>query len=352
MRIGVISCVLLSILLIKGNKYFWRNFFLFIIFPVYPVLIYLFSSLIWKIPKFLIKSNRHYSFYIYAQTLTNFILNFRIFSFKLILFISASIIMLNFKNYLLIIPIVSFSILLFLHLIKRFKDVFEPVYFYSLKFKNVDLKNPFTYNLLENKVNIKYNDSNLTSRQLKIKKIENILLLRQIVLLFDKNITSILETKAYYKEIIFKAIYSMIFAMFTLGSINYCFYKLNNTSFNINDSDATFFNFFYYSFFTVIPDSSNITPAIHLTKAIRMIGVFIGIYINIVILILLITVKSVKYFESLQMISKISAKYSKEIDAYFVKKYKKNPIETMNWLITINEKVNPLLSEINGLFKN
>ncbi|MBL0109839.1 MAG: hypothetical protein IPP42_02820 [Saprospiraceae bacterium] len=151
--------------------------------------------------------------------------------------------MIEFENYLLIIPIISFLVLLIMHLWKRYKDVFDPIYFYTFKFENTSSQKPFNFVLLEDKLKINYDNAKYSKKELKIRNIENILMLRQIVLLFDKNITSILESKAYYKEIIFKALYSMVFAMFVLGSINYCIFKFNNDFYEITDSDNTFFNF-------------------------------------------------------------------------------------------------------------
>lgn len=335
--IGLVSILLITWFLL-GTGRFWRNFGRFLLFPLFPILAYSIKYIIWDLPKILWKKKLYYSFYVYIDTFASIFLNFRSHLTRIILFLIATIVMFVFSNEALFISITFFTVTLIWHLVNRFRETFEPVRIYQLNFEQLNGEQPFSGIELSKSVETAVAKTDKTKKQLKMARMEQVLFIRELVLLFNKNITAILRTKSYYKGILFKALYSMVIAMFSLGGINYCIYVLYPQLFTV-EGEVFFFDFFYYSFFTLIPDSTDIEPASNVTKVIKMVGVGIGVYINIVILVLLITVRTSRYSENLQKVSKISAEFSQEITEYFISKYQKDPKGGLKWLLEKESKV-------------
>lgn len=136
--------------------------------------------------------------------------------------------------------------------------------------------------------------------------------------------------------------------MFYFGTINYCIFKINNAHFSFI-SVPKFFDFFYYSFFTIIPDGTDITPITILSKSIRMTGVMVGVLINLLLLTVYLTISNERFKENLERLLNFTDNYSKGINVHFEKKYGKNPTEALKKLNTLGSSIDSTMKLIKTL---
>lgn len=86
----------------------------------------------------------------------------------------------------------------------------------------------------------------------------------------------------------------------TFSVVNWALYKFDSSTF-IADSDTALFQFFYYSFNTMMfSDVANLTPATALSQSIRMIEIVFGFLLLGIFVTLIITLKSQRSTEETQ----------------------------------------------------
>lgn len=375
-RLLVLSLIVILTWIRLGNKRFWKNVGLFFLYPIYPFGTTFIKNIVWGIPKFLFEKKYIGLLINYFDIVVGYIYNFkRNFAIQ-ITGILTFIFLFSFKGYWLLIPISSLSFLMLYHLYRRYTQTFEPIRLFQIdleRFSNVegeifnrqvfedtisdakvakdkacDMSESHTEESKNDTIIVpeivhegseaerpksdKSNDKLIIEldEQGKIldKRLQNALIVSELVRVFKYKMEDVLTSRSYMKSFIWKAIYSFLFSMVIFGGINYAIYQLNPANYN-SDFTPTYFNFFYYSFFTIIPDGTDIEPITQLSKSIRMMGVGVGVFINLLILAVYFTVSSDRYKANLERLVKISDEYSKGANSYFVEKYGKSPTEAM-----------------------
>ena len=112
-----------------------------------------------------------------------------------------------------------------------------------------------------------------------------------------------------------------------------------------------FFFTFYYSFFTIFPDGTDIIPIDIVAKITRMSGVVVGVLINLLLLTVYLTISNEKFKENLSNLSDITDNYSKEIQIHFENKYGYNPTEGLNKIKNLGSSIDGLIVKIKELIK-
>lgn len=310
-----------------GNRRFWTNLGSFLLFPVYPGLFEVLKTLLWEVPSYLLKSKKVSLLYNYIEWYFDFFFNFKKKAFTTLIFMLSFILLFYLNSQLIIIPVLMFSFLQLLHLHKRFQETYEPIKIFQV---HLHMPNPENdINLSKEKLKEQFEEiveKNQKEDKVGLLGMERLLMISEFSDAFNAKMRDILDRKSYLKSFIWKAIYSLIISMVFFGGINYGLYKMNPSHFKI-EFEPTYFEFFYYSFFTIIPDGTDIEPITKSAKLVRMGGVIVGIFINLIVLAVYLAVNSERYRENLEKIIRYTDVYSNEVKEHFKEKYGKEPSE-------------------------
>ena len=348
LRLIIVLLIIFTVWHLLKSKRFFKNVGLLFLFPIYPFSVTILPFFLWYFPRFLIRKKLHFLFYSYVELILNFFAGFKKNMIKILSLIFAIYIMVNMKGYWLLISAFIFFILMIEHIFKRYKQIFAPVKIFRLDFtKGLEKKNPFSIEKMEKGLELKNEKDQFNQDQILLKQIEQIIMMSIFGDFLVEKIKKILTNRTYLKSLLWKILYSFLFAMFLLAGINYSIYQFNYANFKI-DYIPNFFNFFYYSFFTIIPDGTDITPATELAKAIRMGGVSIGILLNLLILTFYFLVFTDKYKENLSNMIEYFEKYSKEANDYVTSKSKS--IDTIEKLKNDSDKLKSIKIFFDALF--
>lgn len=353
LRILLTSLIILFIWIKAGNIRFWKNVGSFILYPIYPGATSIVKTLFWSVPKEMIDRKWQSLLYNYIDWTISFFVKFKYTLSKFILFLLAFILLFSLESYFLIIPILIFIILQVAHLYRRYKETFEPIRVFQIKldFTSENIQEEFANEKLREKIekavgNIKDADEEKAF----MKQMEHFLLISEFTSAFNTKMKNALNNRSYLKSFLWKAVFSLLISMVFFGGVNYGIYKYDPLNFKIEVGFIPkYFHFFYYSFFTIIPDGTDIEPATNLAKMIRMAGVIVGIFINLLVLAVYFTVSSDKYKENLEKAIKFTDESSKEIRNYFIEKYGHEPTEGINKLKSLGSTIEMTLKSVNDL---
>ena len=348
LRLLICSGLIFLIWLYLGNKIFWKNVGLFFLFPIYPFGWQIAKNGFWDFPNFAFRHKLDFLLFSYFDGIISLIVRFKVTLLKWIGFITATVIMISFEGKVLYTSIVLFSILQLSHLYKRWLELFGPVKLFQINMSNVNTSTPFSEYDIAKHIDKSSEKKKKNKKEKDFKPMENLILIHQFMQLFDSKVQSILNSKAYMKSFIVKAFYSVVYAMIIFSAINFCLYKIEPNHYKIEITSLGYFDFLFYSFFTIIPDGTNITPLTYASKTIKMLGVLVGYGINILIFALYIGTNSKKFQDNLEKVSVWSSSTNTNLKEYFFKKYGKNPIEGYEWL---RNKGSQIESKIEGLRK-
>ncbi|MDW7692992.1 hypothetical protein R9C00_10320 [Flammeovirgaceae bacterium SG7u.111] len=310
---------------IVGNKKFWKNIGLFFLFPFYPFLlnslVFLYYATIYYPIEILFRLGFNSFIYSYLDLIIGSIINFKNKVISAVMF-TASVYFIYIGNeYMLIIAIVFLFLLLFGHLNNRFKEVFTPFNILRLPIdlmpSSEDELDDIVNNTFEEKANRK--DKKRHTDGLKF-KLEDHILMHEFINIVNAKIKSILQQRTYAKSFLWKALFSFFYSILIVAIINFALYKFSTDNFKL-ETNPTFFNFFYYSVYSVFPNGTDIIAQSIYAKSLQIIGVFVGVVIQIIILAISFTISTEKYKESYSLISAYSEKYSNKHKEKILKKY-------------------------------
>jgi len=179
---------------------------------------------------------------------------------------------------------------------------------------------------------------------------EYFLMVGEFAKVLHQKISTVLNSRSYFKSFLFKGLYSFLFAMVIFGCINYCLFKTDPSNYYYSGTPK-YFEFFYYSFFTIFPDGSDIEPLSRMAKVVRMCGVGVGVIVNLLILVVLVTVKSERYKENLQSLNDWANSYASEIAFYFEEKYGQKTADGLKFLIESGSETAKYLNKMKNLLK-
>lgn len=328
-----------------GNKRFWKNLGLFFLFPFYPGVWIFVKWIFVSIPKFLVKRRMTIMLYYYAEYIVNFLVEFKFAIIKIALFVTGFIIMFRFDSLWLLISILIFSFLQISHLYGRFKQAFSPIKVFRISLDEIEevSQKPLSPEKLSETISDSKLEDEKTDEEKLIKEMEFFLIINEFTKDLNLKLKEIINRRVYFLSFLGKTIYSLLLSMLYFGAINYCIFKMNNAHYSFNEI-PNFFDFFYYSFFTIFPNGTDIIPITVLSKSIRMAGVMVGVIINLLLITVYLTISNERFKENLERLLNFTDNYSKGINGHFEKKYGNNPTEAL-------KKLRGLGSEIEGVMK-
>ncbi|HRD82119.1 MAG TPA: hypothetical protein PLL53_15275 [Saprospiraceae bacterium] len=330
-----------------GNTRFWKNIGLLLLHPFYPLIWIFTKNIFWEIPKTLYNNRMQVLLYYYVEGIIAFFTKFKFIIFKFLLFIFGFHILFTFDTYILFLPIFIFSFLQMAHLAKRFRQTFSPIKIFNLDL-NIEHDSASTDSMLK-KIDENFEDKDEVNSNSKVfKHMEAYLLTSAFAKAFNLKLKEVINNRTYMLSFLGKSIYSFILTMIYIGAINYAVYKINPTSFKI-EYNATYFDFFYYSFFTIFPDGTDIEPIEKSTKSIRMIGVFIGVIINLLLLTVYLTISNEKFKENLEKLYIFTEDYSKAINQRFEEKFGHSPTQGLQIIKGVGSSIESVISSLNKL---
>lgn len=332
-----------------GNKKTIKNLFLLLFYPIYPVFFNIAKYFTWTIPKLLLNRKDSYIIYAYIDTLITNIVNIKTRLIKLLLLLIGIFILYNFTGYWLYTSLSFFCIIQLSHLYKRYNETFSPLKVFQMEVAQFKPNPKFSRTKFDEDVN-KVVDTNSNNIDKKIAKMEYFLMIGEFAKVLQHKVSNVLDSRSYFKSFLFKGIYSFILAMVLFGLINYCLFKIDSSHFKFSGTPS-YFEFFYYSFFTIFPDGSDIEPLSRMSKIVRMSGVGVGILVNLLIFIVFITVKSERYKENLQYLNEWAASHSTEVALYFEEKFGLRTAEGLNFLIESGSATAKYLTRLKNLLK-
>jgi len=327
-----------------GNLRFWKNIGLFFAYPFYPLAWKLIVRLIWKTPKRLIKKKRFVALYYYLETLVDFFYSFKRKIISGLLFILGIILLVVSEGYLYLIPIFIFSLLQVAHLVKRFNQTFSPLKVFKISLDDLERvdTNPISPEELDKLHADQKKHEKLSEEEKKIKGMEYFLIINELAEIINLKIKEVISRRVYMFSFLSKTIYSFLIAIFYFGSINYCLYNISPLHFKV-DFIPSFFDFIYYTFFTIFPEGTDIEALSDIAKLIRMIGAFVGILINLLLLTVFFAITSDRFKKIFERVSKMTDNYSKGINVYFERKFEKSPKEVIEHLSNLE---NPTVKDL------
>lgn len=349
LRFLIVILILFVVWVIIGNKRFWKNIGLFVIFPIYPSLWFFLKNVFWNIPEFLLYRRWHVLLYYYIESVIKFLYEFKWIQIRTLLFIIGFLIIFIFSSYWLLIPIAIFTYLQFHHIYIRFKQTFSPIRIFKIKvdeYESVSSKE-LSPEKIDELISDNVGENNISDEEEKVKKMERFLLIIELANIFDIKLKEILNNRTYMLSFLGKALFSFFISMVYLGAINFALFKFDPSLFIVGDN-AKYFDFFYYSFFTVFPEGTDIEPVGMITKSVRMVGVTIGVVINLLLLTFYIAISNERYKENLGKLSIFAENYSKEISIYFVKKFGYNPSDGLEKLKTFGSNIDNIIQLFRG----
>jgi len=334
-----------------GNKRFWGNVGLFLIFPIYPGLWLLIKGVVWEIPKYFYKKNLQLVLYYYLESILGFIFNFKFVVLKFAIFFLAFTGLFAFSGLWLVIPITLFLILQIAHIYKRIKQTFSPVKIFRLELDTFESpKNQFTPESIDEAFTKEIEKKNLDEHELAIKHMERYLMMAEFIKAINLRVKSIINSRTYMLSFFGKTLFSFLISVVYFSGINYAIYKIDPSAFKIVNT-SSYFYFIYYSFFLIFPEGVDIEPVTMISKIARMAGVFTSAILNLLLLAFYLTISNERLKENLNNLITLTDKYSQDIENHFERKYGHSPKEGIeklkNFGIAIESSIKALKKLIN-----
>ncbi|SHG02020.1 hypothetical protein SAMN05444274_1205 [Mariniphaga anaerophila] len=342
----ILSIIFVLVWLKIGNKRFWKNIGLFFLFPIYPGFWIFIKNFIWGIPKYLLEKKYHILLYYYLELFISFFVKIKTNIFKFSLFVLSFILMFELNSKLLYLPISFLVILQIIHIVERTKESFSPMRIFKMSVGDLDdfVKTPNATEKLD-EIITESTDSEKSEEEKKYKGMERYLIINEFANAFNFKLKEIINRRIYMFSFLGKALFSFFIAMVYFGAINFCLYKIDPNFYNI-DFSPKYFDFFYYSFFTIFPDGTDIEPVSTIAKVTRMAGVSVGVLINLLLLTVYLTISNERFKENLSKLSLITDNYTKGIQNHFEKKYGCNPTDGLKQLNKFGSKIDDILKQV------
>lgn len=222
-RLLALTLIFLIIWRRVGNLRMWKTIGSFVTFPIYPGIWAFIKSVVYYIPKNLIRIKSYYFLYIYVDFVISFFVKFKS------MIISASIfslgILLSFytNNAIsLIIAILLLSTSQLIHLKRRWNELFGPLKIFQMKMTPVDENSgPLTIEKVDEQIKSaieqeRSKTKNSNKKTILVKEIEQYVLYSEVLRALDSNLKEILASQSYLKHLVVKSFYSLLFAVVVL----------------------------------------------------------------------------------------------------------------------------------------
>jgi hypothetical protein len=313
--IGLIAFVLL---IARDKKVIFGT--LYIVF--YPLIL-----LFWKFPKFVLKQKN----WVFAIAVINatiyFIKSIKYFLIYGAFFLISFVVVLNFSSKKLIWPaiIVTFVILI-ITLIHELFSVFKPSNVFQIYTKlfawlcKIGVKH--SKDMFSSDVNKKVDALNVEQIKNRINSLQNLVLHNRICLFAAKRLNDYQNSGIIIISYLLTMLLLIIYSIISFSIINYGLFKIDANLYSITIKPSLF-NFFYYSFNTILHSSiSEIRAVMPLSQVTSMMELFVAFLIIIILISSLITYKNKKTTDAIGKVISEIEKEGKTIEALIQEEYK------------------------------
>ena len=343
----ILSVTVLLLLALGVRRFLW--WILYTLF--FPLILFT-----WLLPKRLYKTNNVFWIFTYANALLNSLRPFRGRLISLLFICLSFVLVVNSSNqYLLIIGCCLAALVLAIRLTTQTRRAFKPTRFLAV---DVDVMVKFVKSDAFNKGISKFFDdiskqpnnatnssasksrveatplvTNKKSRKLgrqrsaaasgsRALKIQNMIIYNRVALLLATNIKKYRESKVYVMFIILDFVATLLIAMVCFALVNFGVYKLDAGNFNVT-IEPGLFDFFYYSFHTVVVSQiPEIQPASLLTRLLSIFEIFlVGIYFLVFAVSTVASVLQARYDRDLTTLVEMLKEQGAQVEEQLRKDY-------------------------------
>lgn len=350
-RVAIVLAVIIVVWKKVGNKRFWKTFFSFLSFPIYPGFWQVLKSIMYAFPKYLLEKKQTYFLYVYTEYIVELVVRFKVRMLGYIIFWSGVLLSI-FSNYNFLL---GFSICLLLisqwrHLAKRWNELFGPLKVFQIELNPSSLDSqPISVSQIESQIKEDVKKQGKNGKKAIVKEVEQYVLYSEMLSGLDGQVKKVLSSQSYLKNFVVKSFISFFYAVVVFGCINFALYKMNSSNFSLEGMGSVgLFEFIYYGFFSIFSEGVDVEPNTRVAKFFRMVGVFVGVIINFLILAVYFTVNSSRYKKNLEGISVWANHFSTELNDKMKNKYSRDSGQNKNWL---QEQGSEIIKNINELKK-
>lgn len=309
--------------LITKSKYIliWSSYIIF-----YPAII-----LLWKIPYFVFKQKSWLLAFALINAFVSFFTSLKYnFITAAILLISIAIIFVSSNSKLLWLSVSAILITLIVVYIHRFVLVFRPsslFQIYTKLFSGIREKGVSLFALDADIRSLPIENLNETQLTKWTGNLETAVLYNRICLFVSRKLRNYQNSRLNFVSYVFTLLLLIIITAVSFAAIYYGLYKINQEFFTYTIK-PTFFTFFYYSFnhlfFNSIPEIISSTP---ISQTASMIESFFVLFLVVIFVSLLMSVKSQKYLEELDRVIKEIQRQGISMESFIKEEYKLNSIQ-------------------------
>jgi hypothetical protein len=279
-----------------------------IVASLFYILFYPLIIVFWKIPVFIFKQKSWTLAFALGNSVISFFRNLKQSAIKAALFfISATLIFISTNTYVLAGAGGLILILLALSFLVRFISVFRES---NLLFVYMKALNEWREGIAKTK---QLDDElkglpikELSSDQLKLwsSYLESRVLFNRVCLFLARNLREYQKSRLNVASGVFTTLVLLAMTILTFAIVNLAMFKFDSGLYQVV-GEPTFFGFFHYSFKTFLFNSIKEIEAIRpLSQSLAMIENFFALFLGIIFATLLISVRSQRYSDDLEAVSK------------------------------------------------
>ncbi|WP_144559638.1 hypothetical protein [Shouchella miscanthi] len=296
------------------------------------ITLYPFILFFWKIPYFIFKQRSWIFAIACLNSVIAFFVSIKQMVFSSAIFLIAMIVMFKSTNSISItVAIITIFILVSLILINRCIAIFKTSKVNEF-YINV-LSTPFedglvrSFTLDEGVENLPYEE--LDKKQLESwnTKLQGIVLYNRVFLFMATKLRDYQESRLNYATFAGTIVFLLFFITLSFSLINMGIYKIDTTSFVVNEKPS-FFTFIYYSFNNLLSNNiPGLVPANNISQTISMIQSFLGILLTLIFAGVFFSVRSERHKAELDSVIKKFDQRGDDLEDLIKRNYKINSIE-------------------------
>lgn len=198
---------------------------------------------------------------------------------------------------------ITLGLLLLYHFHQKFYFAFNPTTAFAVDAQTLQnsLKDNSTleYLLPDGNKEESNNQSSTENEDDDKSSLEQLVLYSSIFKFIATRLKKFQKTKVYILFFVLGLVFTLLFSSVVLTFANYSLFKIDPTSFNLNE-EPSFLLFFYYSFSTIFSNQIyEIIPAATSTRILNMGGIFIGLVVLAILVSIYFSTKTERYKEEL-----------------------------------------------------
>lgn len=309
--------------LVTKNKYI-LSWSLYVFF--YPAIIFF-----WKIPYFIFKLRSWVLAFAFINAIISFFKSVKYNFITFALFLVSLSIIFSFSNEKLLWPALAI-ILVFLLItyIYRFVLVFKPSSIFQVYikiFSGIRKSGVSVFALDESIKNLPVESLDQKQMETWTANLQMSVLFNRVCLFAAKKLRDYQNSGLNVISYVLTILVLTALTVFSFAAINYGLFKIDSGLFSYS-ATPNFFTFFYYSFNNLIFNSiREITPILPISQTVSMIEYFLALFLVVIFVSLLFSVRSQRHTEELNEIIKGIAGQGKDMEGFIKDEYKINSID-------------------------